>query len=171
MTPNLRDHAKKRLEKLGRYYDHIQEAHLILDQEKHRQIAELTVRANGTELISREEGSDMLTSIDRVVDRLERQIKKLNARLKDRKNRRPMEPGVAPVAEEELVEAEPEEVWSPVVVRSESAWHASPVTVEQAIQVLREGENDYVLFRNAKTGKVALVHHRPDGNFGLAEES
>jgi putative sigma-54 modulation protein len=166
----LRDHATKRLEKLGRYFDSIQEAHLILDQEKHRQIAELTIHANGTELISREETNDMLSSIDSVIDRIERQIKKLNARLKDRKNRRPVPPGVVPVAEEDLTESEPEEVWSPVVVRSR-AWHAQPVTVEQAIQVLREGENDFVLFRNAKTGKIALIHHRPDGNFGLAEES
>jgi putative sigma-54 modulation protein len=168
MTPQLREHATKRLQKLGRYSEHIQEAHLILDQEKHRQIAELTIHANGTDLISREETHDMLISIDRVVDRLERQIKKHNARLKDRKAKKPVPPG-APVEEAAPSEVEAEEVWSPVVVRSHQ-WHTEAVTVEAAIQVLRDSDHDYLMFRNARTGKVALVHHRPDGNFGFVEE-
>lgn len=171
MTPQLREHATKRLQKLGRYSEHIQEAHLILDQEKHRQIAELTVHANGTDLISREETHDMLISIDRVVDRLERQIKKHNARLKDRKAKKPIPPG-APVEESAPpeTETEAEEVWSPVVVRGQQ-WHPEAISLETAIGLLRESDHDFLMFRNARTGRVALVHHRPDGNFGFIEEA
>lgn len=168
LTPQLREHAEKRLRKLGRYFDHILEARLVLDQEKRRHIAELTVRANGTELISREETHDMVSSIDRVVDRIERQIKKLNARLKDRKTRRPV-PAVAPVEEEEIPETDSADEWNPVVVRGHQ-WHKKEATVEEAINLLREKDEDYILFRNSRTGKVGLVHTRPDGNFGFVEE-
>ncbi len=167
LTPQVREHAEKRLQKLGRYFDHIQEVHIVLAQEKHRQIAEVTVRANGTELISREETHDMVSSIDRVVDRLEKQIKKVNARLKDRKSRKTVAAGV-PVEEAELPEVEPEEEWSPVVVRGHQ-WHPEPVSVEDAIRLLRDSDRDFLLFRNARSGKVSLVHHRPDGNFGFVE--
>ncbi len=169
LTPQLRKHAEKRLQKLDRYIDQIIEAHLVLDQEKHRQIAELSVRANGAELISREETTDMLSSIDRGIDGIERQHKKHNARLKDRKSRR-LVPNHIPVEEEELPEVEPEEEWSPVVVR-ERQWHPEPLSVEDAIRSLRDKDSDYLLFRNARSGKVGVVHTRPDGNFGLAEES
>jgi len=167
LTPEVREHAEKRIQKLNRYFDNLQEVHVVLAQEKHRQIAEVTIRANGTELTSREETHDMFSSIDRVVDRLEKQIKKFNTRLKDRKNRRTVAAGV-PVEEEELAEVEPEEEWSPVVVRGHQ-FHPQPATVEEAIRILREADHDFLLFRNSKTGKVSLVHLRPDGNFGFVE--
>lgn len=168
LTPDVREHAEKRLQKLERYFDHIQEIHLILAQEKHRQIAEVAVHANGTELISRQETHDMLASIDQVVDRLERQLKKYNARLKDRKSRRPVAAGHL-VEESDLSEVEVEEEFSPVVVR-EQGWHADgPLTVEEAIRMLRDSDRDHLMFRNGKTAKVTMVHLRPDGNFGIIE--
>lgn len=167
MTPLMKDHVEKRVQKLGRYSEHIQEVHVVLTQEKHRHIAELTVRADGAELTSRQETHDMLSSIDLVVDRLENQIKKFNARLKDRKNRRTVASGV-PIEEAELPEVEPEEQWSPVVVRGRQ-YHPKPATVEEAIRALRENDQEFLLFTNSKTGKVSLVHIRADGNFGFVE--
>jgi putative sigma-54 modulation protein len=41
LTQQVKDHAEKRVQKLGRYFDHIQEVHVVLTQEKHRQIAEV----------------------------------------------------------------------------------------------------------------------------------
>jgi len=140
----------------------------VLATEKYRQIAEVALHARGTDIVSREESDDMQTSIDRAVDRVERQVKRLNARRKDRKARRPAAPAAAgqPVAMEE--EAEVEEVFAPVVIRQES-FHAAPISVDQAIEVLHERNEDFLLFQNARSGRVALVHRMPDGNFGLVE--
>lgn len=168
LTPSLREHAQKRLQKLGRYGDHIQEIHLILTQDKHRHIAEVTVHTAGTELISKEETHDMVESIDRVIERIEKQISKVYARMKDRKSRPQVSAVEAPIAEEEIPETEGDEEWAPVVVRGKG-WHPQPISVEEAIRLLREGEQDYVLFRNARSGKVSLVHLRADGNFGLVD--
>jgi putative sigma-54 modulation protein len=168
LTPQMREHAEKRLRKLGRYSENIMEARLVLDQEKRRQIAELTVLANGAELISREQTHDMVSSIDRVVDRIERQLKKLNARQRDRKTRRPIPPS-PPVEEEELPETETADEWGPVVVRGHQ-WEPGETSVEEAIRWLRDKDEDLLLFRNSRTGKVGVVYTRPDGNFGLIEE-
>ena len=168
LTPPLREHAEKRLQKLGRYGDNIQEIHLILTQDKHRHIAEVTVRAAGTELFSKEETHDMVESIDRVIDRIEKQISKVYARMRDRKARPAIAAFEAPYAEEEIPETEAEEAWAPVVVRG-TGWHPEPITVDDAIHILREGEQDFILFRNSRNGKVSLVHLRTDGNFGLVD--
>jgi putative sigma-54 modulation protein len=167
LSPDLKEHAEKRIAKLSRYHDSIREANLVLAQEKYRQIAELTVHASGMDLMSREENPEMLTSIDRVVDRMERQIKKHTARIKQRKTLRPVPAGVV-IEESELGEVEPEEEFSPVVVRT-SQVEMAPMTVEEAIHFLREKDWDFVLFPNARSGRMAVVYHRDDGNYGLVE--
>jgi putative sigma-54 modulation protein len=167
LTPEMKEQAEKRISKLSRYSDQILEAHLILAQEKYRQIAELSLHIPGSDLISREETAEMLTSIDRVVDRMERQLRKLNARQKDRKALRPV-PVLSVVTEAELPEVEPEEEFGPVVVREEQV-AGSPITVEDAIRLMREKDWELLLFPNSRSGKAALVHLRSDGNFGLVE--
>jgi len=176
LTPEIREHARKRLEKLERYFEGIDEAHVVLAREKYRQIAEISLRAKGTEIISREESDDMITSIDRVVDRIERQVKRLRARRKNRKGRRTalkeMLSAEESAAESQTAEEEEyeEDFFSPVVVRS-GEYYADPMTVEEAIDIMRKKDEDYILFKNARTGNVTLVHLLPDGNYGMVEAS
>ena len=167
ITPEIKELAEKRIAKLSRYSDQIQEAHLVLAQEKYRQIAELTIHAAGSDLISREETTEMASSIDAVVARMERQLKKLHARMKDRKTMRPV-PSFSVVEEGELPEVEVEEEFSPVVVRGQQ-FASQPMSVEDAIRFMREKDWDLLLFSNTKSGRPAVVHLRPDGNFGLLE--
>jgi putative sigma-54 modulation protein len=167
MTPEIKELAEKRIAKLSRYSDSIREVHLVLAQEKYRHIAELTLHAAGSDLISREETGEMAGAIDAVVDRMERQLKKLNARMKDRKNLRPV-PAWSVVEEAQLPEVEPEEEFAPVVVRGQQFW-PQPLSVEDAIRTMREKDWDFLLFPNAKSGHLTVVHLRPDGNFGLVE--
>lgn len=167
LTPDVKEYAEKRVQRLTKYFDKIQEAHLVLAEEKYRQIAELTVSANGTELVSREETNDMNNSIDRVVERMEKQVKKFSARLKDRKSRKHV-PAMSVVEEADLSEVETEEEFSPIVVRS-AQYTKTPCTVEDAIRNLREKDWDFLLFPNARTGRMAVVYLRPDGNFGLVD--
>jgi len=169
MTPEVREHARKRLQKLERYVDRAAEAHVVLEQEKYRQIAEISVHARGTEISSREESDDILVSIDKVAERLERQLKRLHARRKTHKARRGTEPEeTAGAGEPEEEEAAVEDSFAPVVIRQEG-FHAEPLTVEEAIEMLRPGERDFLLFKNKRDGLVALVHLRADGNYGLME--
>jgi len=167
LTPEIKDLAERRIQKLERFSDLVREAHLVLTQEKYRHIAELSLYASGSELVSREETPEMVSSIDRVVDRMERQLKKLHTRMKDRKTPRVV-PSFAVVEEAELPEVEPEEEYSPVVVRG-FQYSTNPLTVEEAIRLLREKDWELLLFPNSRTGRPALVHLRADGNFGLVE--
>ncbi|MBM3318633.1 MAG: ribosome-associated translation inhibitor RaiA [Candidatus Eisenbacteria bacterium] len=177
LTPEVREHARKRLQKLLRYSDRIDEVHVVLTTEKFRQIAEVALHVKGTEILSREESDEMMISIDRVVERVERQLKRARGRRKDhRAGRRGAAataiPGGAEAeieeGEETGEELEAEEVFSPVVIREE-AFHAEPLTVEQAIELLREREQELLLFPSARSGRIAVVRRRADGNYGLVE--
>jgi len=79
--------------------------------------------------------------------------------------------GAAEAVEEEAAEeeaAEFEDVFAPVVIRQET-YHGEPLTVEEAIELLRQQRLDYLLFPNKRDGRITLVYERPDGNYGLVE--
>jgi putative sigma-54 modulation protein len=180
MTPEVRDHTERRLEKLRRYLGGVQEVHVTLATEKYRKIAEISLHAQGTEVVSRGVSDEMLTSIDRVVDRIERQLRRLYARRKRTRHLRRtprMELAEAPPSKAEIEAAVAEdseeltlleEDFSPVVVRGDQ-YHPEPVSVEDAIEILRERDEDFLLFTNSQTSKVNLIYQRPDGNYGLVE--
>jgi len=174
LTPAIREHAEKRLRKLERYVNGIQEVHLVISKEKYRSVTEVTLRANGADIISRDQSDDLLTSIDRVVDRVERQIKKLRARIKDKSKARRKAPRRAMPAHEpathDAEEAEDEEAeYPPVLVPRQEVFHADPISVSTAVEKLREQEEDVLLFRNEQTGAASIVYVRADGNIGFAE--
>jgi putative sigma-54 modulation protein len=177
LTPEIRKHAEKRVEKLQRYLGGVEEVHVTLATEKYRQIAEISLRARGTEVVSRGVSDEMLVSIDRVVDRIERQLQRLHARRKrGRKLRRTPRTDFAPGAqaaneveeEDDDLTVDEEVDFAPVVIRGEQ-YHEQAVTVEDAIEILRERNEDFLLFTNLQTGKINLIHVRPDGNYGLVE--
>ena len=90
MTPEIREHIRKRLEKIERYGQRFAEAHVVLAQEKYRHIAEISLHARGVEISSREQSDDMLTSIDGAVEHIERQVRRLKTRRQTHKTRRPV---------------------------------------------------------------------------------
>jgi putative sigma-54 modulation protein len=64
------------MEKLTRHFDHINNVHVVLTVEKLNQIAEATVHVNGTDLHAKAQNSDMYSSIDSLVGKLDKQILK-----------------------------------------------------------------------------------------------
>lgn len=85
LTEDLKAFAEKQIGKLERYFNHIIDSHLILDMEKSRMTAELKVKIYGTVLSSKHRSFDMYDSVEKVIDKMEVQIKKYKARLTDKK--------------------------------------------------------------------------------------
>jgi putative sigma-54 modulation protein len=85
LTEDLKSFAEKQIGRLGRYFDNIIDSHLILDMEKSRMSAELKVKVYGTVLSSKHRSFDMYDSVEKVIDKMETQIKKYKAKLRDKK--------------------------------------------------------------------------------------
>jgi putative sigma-54 modulation protein len=76
ITPILRDFIANKFKKLNRHAGHITSTHIILNVEKLRQIAEAKLHIAGAEIYAQTESEDMYKSIDLLVDKLVRQLKK-----------------------------------------------------------------------------------------------
>ena len=85
ITPSLKDYVEKRVGKITKYFDDVGEISVLLTVSKGRHIVEVTVPIPGGVLLRGEEATmDMYTSIDLVVEKLERQIRKQKTRLAKR---------------------------------------------------------------------------------------
>ena len=85
LTDDLRNFAEKNIEKLGKYFNHIIDSHLILDMEKSRMTAELKLKVYGTVLTSKHRSFDMYDSVEKVIDKMEGQLKRYKGKLTDKK--------------------------------------------------------------------------------------
>ena len=70
-TESLRVYAQEKLSKLKKYLDTPIEAHIVLEVEKFRHIADVTMNADGTRMNATEETGDLYSAIDQVVDKIE----------------------------------------------------------------------------------------------------
>jgi len=82
ITDSLRNYVDTKFEKLERHFDHISNVHVILNVEKLNQKAEATVHLSGAEVFASSEDSDMYAAIDRMIDKLDRQVIRHKEKLK-----------------------------------------------------------------------------------------
>jgi putative sigma-54 modulation protein len=161
ITPALKDYVVKRTSKITKYFHTLGEITAVLAVEKGRHIIELTVPINGMILRGEEATADMYTSIDLVVDKIEKQIEKYKTKISRRLK--------AGVFKGELVAATtPSETDELQVVRTKR-FAVKPMDTEEAILQMNLINHDFYVFRDATTEEVNVVYRRKDGRYGLIE--
>jgi ribosome hibernation promoting factor len=88
MNPSdaLKDYAESKFEKFKKYLHEPIEVHAVLQVQKIRQLAEVTVKAKHFRFHGMEESQDMYASIDLVAGKIERHLKKHKEKVKDHKS-------------------------------------------------------------------------------------
>jgi putative sigma-54 modulation protein len=76
ITPALRSYVEKKLERVTRHFDTVQDAAFILTVEKLKHRAEATLHLRGENLHALAEDTSMYAAIDALVDKLERLVRK-----------------------------------------------------------------------------------------------
>jgi putative sigma-54 modulation protein len=76
ITPALREYVTSKLSRLERHFEQLTDIHCILTVEKLRHRAEATVNLKGAKLFADATEEDMYKSIDMMLDRLDRQVKR-----------------------------------------------------------------------------------------------
>ncbi len=169
MTPHLKEYVEKKINKLSKILENIDEARVELkydaslrsDFDKH--VAQMTVRGRNMLLRAEERSNDIYTSIDAVLDKLHRRVDKYKGkRLHGR-----VEPGLAKpgAAEEPEMESAADQ---PVVRRKK--FIVEPMSELEAIEQMHMlGHEEFFLFQNVRTAAVNVIYKRRDGTFGILE--
>jgi putative sigma-54 modulation protein len=82
VTPALKAHVESHLSKLNRYANHIIKAHVILEIEKFRHIAEFTLSLKKQIMKVRESTLDMYDSVDLAIKKLTQRLKRFEEKIK-----------------------------------------------------------------------------------------
>ena len=172
VTEALERYAREKVERIARFFDDersVSRAEVELIHERNRaisepEVAEATLFINGSVLKASEASEDMYASIDRMSDKLERQVKRFRGRQIDRWQGQLKNVQDAPQAfvvdQEEEIEAR--------IVRTKQ-FQMKPMGAEEAVLQLELLDHDFYVFTSADTGDINVVYRRRDGNYGLIE--
>ncbi|MBN2570400.1 MAG: ribosome-associated translation inhibitor RaiA [Deltaproteobacteria bacterium] len=162
----LKDYAGKKLARIQKYIDKPIDAQVTLSVEKFRSVAEIKVSTKGITLNGKEEAKEMALAIDKVVEKIERQIKKHKEKTRNHKEN-------ASKAEElELAETfyeDEHEDEIPSGIAETRRVVLRPMSVDDAMMEMEESKNTFAIYRDLSTEEVRLLYRREDGNYILVE--
>src|SRR5436189_84048 len=81
VTDTLKSYAEKKLQKLNKYFSNIKDAQVTQSIQRNWHIVEVQLEGDGVFLRGEERSADMYASIDAVVEKLERQVKRFKGKL------------------------------------------------------------------------------------------
>lgn len=171
-TDPLKEYAVEKLHKIRKYFPDPIQAHVVLSAEKHLNHADVNITLhNGIGLKGRESTEDMFSSIDLVMAKIERQVRKYKERI--RAHKPATGPGVHvrhQVVEATSVEAGDGAPNAPAtnVIKS-SRFVAKAMSIDQAVMQMNLLGNEFLVFTNADSEELNVVYRRRDGNYGLIE--
>ncbi|MDH3974393.1 MAG: ribosome-associated translation inhibitor RaiA [Deltaproteobacteria bacterium] len=165
-TDAIRSYAEDKVGKIKKYLDNPVDANVVLSVEKFRHIAEVNLIVNGIAVAATDATEDMYSSIDNVMDKIERQLRRHKERIKRHK---PRNNQASAALEETVYSSESMEVEeAPAVIKMEN-YFAKPMSVDEAIMQLDLLHRDFFVYTNASTNNISVVYRRKDGNYGLIE--
>jgi len=170
ITERIQDYVDKKVSKLDRYLNSIEEAKVDLAYVKSarsatdRQVAQITIRGKGYILRSEERADDIFTALDEALTKMQRQISRYKGKhYKGRGDGKTVSDYV-----EEKLEDEMEETEARIVRRKQFLLH--PMDELEAIeQMSLLGHEDFFVFYNATTQTINVLYKRRDGSYGLIE--
>lgn len=172
MTDGLRNHVGEKIKGIQKFLEGTKDVHIVLSVEKHRHFAEILLNANGYVIHCKEETDNMYSTIDRVIEKLLKQLKKHKDKTNNSKNKKKS-------GEDERIhfrvdllsfEKKPIGKTSPRIIKSQG-FDAKPMFLEEASMQIRSTKNIFLVFRNASNDRVNVLYTRKDGNLGLIDSA
>lgn len=172
VTDRIRDYVTKKVAKLDRYLNAIDEIYVDLAHVKaarsavDRYVAQLTVRGKGFILRSEERSDDIRTALDAALEKLTRQVARFKGKHQrvrgDGKSASTLSPETEPLPEVETEE--------PAVIIRRKKFDLIPMAEEEAIEQMKLlGHDNFFIFFNAKSSGINVLYRRRDGTYGLIE--
>ncbi|MBA3348605.1 MAG: ribosome-associated translation inhibitor RaiA [Actinobacteria bacterium] len=166
---SLRTYAEEKLGRLERQLADPVQVELELSLEHNpsiaaNHIAEATIWTKGPTLRAQERSTAFESSIDQVVDKLERQVKRYREKRSARGSARRAN-GHAHASSEPQFSAEQIER---MVVKSKQ-FELRPMSAEEATLQLELVGHDFFVFENESSGATNIVYRRRDGGYGHIE--
>lgn len=184
----LKSYARERMDRIRKYLPDPIACHVVFGVERHNHRVDVNFQLhNGLAIAGHETTENMYSSIDLVIAKIERQVRRYKGKIEEQRVRphhvAPL-PWSHTIVKEDAVgegveagavapsppapEASPPSPQYSVVKTEE--FNANPMSVEDAIAQLNLTHAAVLVFRSLETGnRVSVVYRRDDGSYGLIE--
>src|SRR5689334_14074886 len=184
-TEALKAYARERMERIKKYLPDPIACHVVLSTERHNHRIDVTFQLhNGLSVAGHETTENMYSSIDLVIAKIERQVRKYKGKIEEQRVRpHHVEPmpwshsivneafqgingngGVPVPISSEATPPSPQ-----FSVEKTEKFHAQPLTVAEAIMQLNLLHEQFLVFQMHDGGGVAVVYRMDGGTYGLIE--
>jgi putative sigma-54 modulation protein len=183
ITPGIRRLIEQRLAPMLRLLnDNAVSAQVVLTREKARVNAELTLHARGEHFLHGEaSGHDVAGAFSAAADKVERQVRNLKSRWNKGKRQGVSAAKAASATPRPVRGARAFSTGGSAAARRTAAepramrivkarrYEVKPMSVDEAALEVADGDDVFLVFRNAATDSINVLFRRADGNLGLIE--
>jgi putative sigma-54 modulation protein len=171
--PQYREKLEGKLRKISKMIERKgeKEAHIIHRQERFLHVVEITINMFDHRIVCCGEDAELLPAVNIALEKLDKQVVKLREKWRDTK--RHASPSESEAAELLGAPEKTDKQRSKTIYRVDHKRDGrKPMTLDEAIMELdgtRNGQPDYLVFRDADSDRLSVLLRRRDGNFDLIE--
>ena len=155
------ERANHKLDKLNRFFSDDAHAEMVVTVEKNRQTVELTVHDRSMIFRAEETALAMEDALERVYDRIVRQIRKNKTRLENRMKESFVQGAFSDIEDDVIDET------YDIIKTKRFALKA--MDVEEAIMQMNLLNHEFFIFQDSDSGCVSVVYARKNGQYGLLQ--
>ena len=186
ITSGLEEAVRTKIGQLDRYLEDLDTAEVHFDEARNPRIAnrgtcEVTLTGHGHHLRCKVNAPDPFTAIDLAEAKLERQIRKLRTRLRNRHRGRGdtirtgatagVEPQPAGQTHDGSDPSDSDSDEPELRIVKTKRFHLGPLSPPEAALKMDLMGHGFFFFINSTTGRSAVVYRRDDGAVGLIDEA
>ena len=186
VTPAVRKQVEHGLGKLEKLFGSTFDSHVILTLEKHRHIAEITIKVRNHPIVGIAESTDMSAAVGEALDKIDRQAIKYKTRWRAKKRharKTQWSPALPKQQAQQMAVGSSASTAVPVVVhsfpavakltethvvKSSDSVAMRPMTIEEAVKEAEFRDREVFVFRDPE-GRVKVLHRKKDGKMELIE--
>lgn len=161
VTDAIRSYIEEKLGRLDPYFEHPEEikAYVVIRVRNRDHIFEVTIPTPKFSLRVETTEEDLYASIDKSIDKLERQIRKNKSKLKKR---------FKDILQYEIMMQEDTEEEEQTIVKRKSL-SLKPMDEEEAMLQLELTDHDFFIFKNVDTDNISVLYRRKDDSYGIID--
>ncbi len=167
LTDGIKASIEKKMSKLEKFISDDSDVKVTVSARKGRHTIEVTVISTDGALVRAEDTEDDLyTAIDKVIDKLVKQIRRYKSKMK----RKHHDNRSIRYEFSEEVDDDQDEEEEEFVIERRKRFNVKPMSEEEAVLQMEMLGHDFYLFKNVEDNEIALVYKRRNGGYGIIEQ-
>ena len=159
------EYIKKKIGKLDKFFKQEPEARIVIGTVKDKEYIEATIYSDGIIFRAEVTEVDVFTATDRVVDLIERQIRKNKTKL-EKKTRREAFDDHKLISGDDYLD---DNLNNEFKIVKKKRFQVKPMSAEEAVLQMNLLGHNFFVFKNEETNEMNVVYSRKDGDYAIIE--